>query len=493
MYRLEHGQMTIYDFVHPFGGSLNSENRWVKMSEFIPWSEFELKYAKKMPAMVGNVAKPFRMALGALLIQQIMKISDEETVQQITENIYLQFFVGLNEFSQKTPFDQSLMTHFRKRITIEMLNEINEEIYLRKKLGRDGKNNDDNIDNNGGSRDKAVSETEVAKKPENHGKILLDATCAPADVRYPTDLSLLNEARELLDTMIDHAHAPLVGIISRPRTQRRNSRKLALSILKKKNPGKNKIRAAIRKILECVKRNLRELEQIGGIAGAASLSGKQENQLEIIKTLYQQQQEMFNEKKHSVADRIVSIHQPHVRPIVRGKVAAKVEFGAKVEASLVNGYTFLDICSWDARNESITLKETVEKYCRLHGHYPEAILADQIYRTRDNRAFCKERSIRLSGPALGRPKAEEKNEQMKMAREDSAERNAIEGKFGEGKRKYGMNRIMARLKATSESVIGLQFLVMNLKHLLRVFCDLFWLRYFLLKNSNCRTPVLYST
>jgi len=66
------------------------------------------------------------MALGSLLIKERMRLSDEETVEQIKENPYLQYFIGLSEFQQKAPFDSSLMTHFRKRFDASIINQVNE-------------------------------------------------------------------------------------------------------------------------------------------------------------------------------------------------------------------------------------------------------------------------------------------------------------------------------------------------------------------------------
>ncbi len=135
---------------------------------------------------------------------------------------------------------------------------------------------------------------------------------------------------------------------------------------------------------------------------------------------------------------------------------------------MVNGYAFLERLSWDSFNEGVTLIESLEAYKRRFGCYPKAVLTDQIYRTRENRAFCKAHGIRLSGPALGRPvQGEEAAEQRRVAKQDASERNAIEGKFGEGKRKYGLGRIRACLAKTSETVIALQLLVMNLERRLR--------------------------
>ncbi|CAG7644656.1 IS5 family transposase ISPaen2 [Paenibacillus solanacearum] len=177
---------------------------------------------------------------------------------------------------------------------------------------------------------------------------------------------------------------------------------------------------------------------------------------------------MYVKLVHHVEDRIVSIHQPHIRPIVRGKAKAKVEFGAKVSVSMVQGFAFLERRQWDNFNEGITLIESVGKYKARFGVYPKEVMADQIYRNRENRAYCKERGIRLSGPPLERPSKQADTAEMKrIAKLDAGERNAIEGKFGEGKRKYGLNRIRA-LEQTSGAVIALQFLVMNLERRLRL-------------------------
>src|SRR5690625_403241 len=94
---------------------------------------------------------------------------------------------------------------------------------------------------------------------------------------------------------------------------------------------------------------------------------------------------MFKEERSSIEDRIVSISQPHVRLIIRGKATARVEFGAKLSVSMVDGYAFLDVLSWGSYHEGKHLQESVEKYKRRYGYYPEAVLADTIYRTRENR------------------------------------------------------------------------------------------------------------
>src|SRR5699024_1819863 len=115
------------------------------------------------------------------------------------------------------------------------------------------------------------------------------------------------------------------------------------------------------------------------------------------------------------------------------------------------------------------LKESVEKYKQRYGYYPEAVLADTIYRTRENRAYCKEHGIRLSGPRLGRPSKDKQitATQKRTERQDASERNEIEGKFGEGKRRYGLGLISACLQQTSETAISLSLLLMNIGKILR--------------------------
>src|SRR5690625_2457824 len=238
------------------------------------------------------------------------------------------------------------------------------------------------------------------------------------------------------------------------------------------------MRKAVGKQLGYVGRDLKAIENLKRNSSLSLLTKQEYRQLFVISELYRQQREMHDKRSKRINDRIVSISQPHVRPIVRGKAKAGTEFGAKTSISLVSGYALIEKLDWDNYNEGTTLQESAEKYKQRFGHYPEAILADQIYRNRENRRFCKEKGIRLSGPALGRPSKEKAQEQEQLAKLDAAERNAIEGKFGEGKRHYGMGLIFARLQQTSETVISIQLLVMNLERKLRLLFSYFLSRLF---------------
>jgi hypothetical protein len=234
-----------------------------------------------------------------------------------------------------------------------------------------------------------------------------------------------------------------------------------------KKPKFSKIRTAIGKQLRYIKRNLGHIDKM--IEEGASLSvltNYWHKCLIVIHTLYDQQLEMYEQRSHRCADRIVRISQPHVRPIVRGKASQRVEFGAKISASYVDGYMFLERFSWDAYNETVDLGPQAESFRQRFGHYPASIHADKIYQTRANRAWCKERNIRLSGKPLGRPREMTKEEKTQQ-RQDEKDRIPIEGKFGNLKRKGTLQRVMAKLAITSRTVVSIGLIALNLDQWLR--------------------------
>ena len=99
MYLFRHnGQLSIEEFYHPFGGQLDPDNRWVVMSGIIPWEKLEGQYAPQFNRTIGAPAKPFRMTLAALCIQQRLGLTDRDTVEIISECPYMQYFIGLSGY-----------------------------------------------------------------------------------------------------------------------------------------------------------------------------------------------------------------------------------------------------------------------------------------------------------------------------------------------------------------------------------------------------------
>ena len=461
-------QHSFLDFNQPMGLHMNPDNRWIKMADCIPWDKFEIKYAELFPSDIGNVAKPLRMALGALIIQTKFQYSDRELVEQLTENPYLQYFIGLPGYQEEAPFDASTLVLFRKRISAEMLMEANEYLLSHK--------DDDNNTppSSWGSDDNGSSKEDI-----NKGTLTLDATCAPANIRYPQDVSLLNEAREKLETIIyrfcKYSGLPL------PRRYKRRARKDYLAFAKSKKHSAKKIRKALRKQLSYVARDIRYLDEF--MSDGYAMTEKEIDLYLTIIMLYEQQKYMYDNKIHSVEHRIVSISQPWLRPIVRGKAKAPVEFGAKFDLSIDSeGYGRIEKISFEAYNESTCLIDAVERFKNRTGHYPKRVLADQIYRTRKNRNYCKDHGIRLSGPKLGRPCANAKIDK-KQEYQDNTDRIEVERTFSLSKRCYGMGCITTKLKETQLTSVALSVFVTNLfKIQKRILCALlhlfrFWDRY----------------
>lgn len=474
MYRNKYREQREFpDFYLPFSGHLDPENRWIALARLVPWQLVEEIYHAELCEDFGAPIVPARTALGALLVKERLGLTDRETVDAIQENPYLQFFIGLEEFTLDRPFDATLMVDFRKRFGEEGLQRISAAIALAaKQQATDVARADDPPPADNAPRSSASLAPEGAPIGANQGQLIIDATCAPADIRYPTDVSLLNEAREKTDEIIDELHTPLVGREPRPRTYRIKARHRFVAFIKHKQPARQKIRQAKKQQLGFLRRNLQHIDRLLDNPQAlpfTCLSRRLYKNLLVCREVYRQQWEMFENNSQRTDHRIVSISQPHVRPIKRGKAGRQTEFGAKLSLSVVDGFSFVDHLRWDNYNESLDLVEQIERYRHRFGVYPESVHVDKIYRTRANRAYCQAHGIRLSGPPLGRPPKHVAKADQRRAAADERVRNQVEGKFGQGKRRLGLGRVMAKLAETSTAQISLTFLLMNLERALALF------------------------
>lgn len=442
-------QLSFSGFETPFYNQLDPHNRWIVLNAQIPWDDLVSLYNKRNPAkQTGRPGLNPRILIGAVIIKHILNLDDRETVVQIKENMYLQYFLGFSSYIKEAPFDASLFVEIRKRLGQELIDEMNERILVlstKKTVKKEDKPQEDE-----------VGPADSNEQQQNKGEVIYDATACPQDIAYPTDLGLLNKAREITEAIIDELHKKNNGG-KKPRTYRQIARKAYLKVAQNKNPSKRVILKGIKSQLQYLRRNFKAIEKQLDNYQVFPLSYRMQRSYWIIQTLYEQQLWMFENHSHQVSDRIVSIHQPHVRPIVRGKSRSKTEFGSKIHLSMVDGYSFLDTISWEAFNEGSHLTEYVEKYKQRFGFYPAKVLADKLYCTRENRKWLKGKGIKLAAKPLGRPSAKAVENHV-----SPGERNPIEGKFGQAKNAYGMNRIKARLKGTSQTWIASIILVLNL-------------------------------
>ena len=446
-------QLSLSGFETPFTKELDPTNRWVVMEKQLDWDKLVGHYTKSLKNQkTGASSINPRVVIGSMIIKHHCKLSDEETVMQIQENMYMQYFLGFSSFNNERPFDSSLFVEFRKRLNIEDVQAMTESI-----AGIDSKTE--------------LSEVNLEDASLDHkGDLLVDATVCPQNITYPTDIDLLNTGREKLENMIDFLRQDLA--LKPPRIYKEKARKDYLKIAQSKKKSVKIIRKGIKKQLNYITRNLNFIHQYLDQYVIIPFSRSDYKDFMVIQTLHEQQKTMFTNQVHSVEDRIVSISQPHVRPMVRGKKAHNTEFGSKINVSLVNGYTFIEKLSWNAFNEGKDLIVCIQNYVRKFGCLPRRVLADQIYCNRENRRLLKEYGIALVAKALGRPSKE-----ATQNRVSPGERNPIEGKFGEAKTRYGLGKINAKLQNTSESWIAFTILVLNLANLTRrvLLCLYFWL------------------
>ena len=236
-------QIPLEGFILPFGGTLNAENRWVKLGKKIPWDELAKGYYKQMSAGRGRPAKNARIVIGAIIVKHKLNLSDEETVLQIQENPYLQYFIGFSRYQEEPPFAPNLFVEIRRWMGAEMFEAFEKAILAEIVKARKEKDPD------------------VKQEPPSHkGKLVIDATVAEQNIRFPTDLSLLNKSREISENLIDDLCCG--NRRKKPRTYRQQARKRYLALAKNKKPGKNLVRLGIRQQLQYLRRNLRHIDTI---------------------------------------------------------------------------------------------------------------------------------------------------------------------------------------------------------------------------------------
>lgn len=247
---------------------------------------------------------------------------------------------------------------------------------------------------------------EAKNELENKGKLKLDATVADQYITYPNDLGLLNKAREKTEKMIDILFEELREEMPvKPRTYRKVARSKYLSEAKKRQNNPKTLRRTIRYQLNCLDRNIQSINEMLDVLGTKQnpLKFRTMKDFWVIQLLNDQQRFMYDNKSNRCKDRIVSISQPHVRPIVRGKTGKKVEFGSKLGLVHMDGFVKAETLSWDAYNESADLIPHVEAYKELYGYYPELVQVDKIYGTNKNRKWCSKRNIRMTVSSKGKP------------------------------------------------------------------------------------------
>lgn len=473
-------QLTIDGFRSSLEG-LDKTNRWVWLGDHLPWAEYEKLYGQTLNNQTaGASGKPARMVIGAMIVKHITRLSDQDTIEMIQENPYMQYLCGLGEFTDQPIFDSSLFVDLRKRISADDINKMTEALLKREQQMKEEmrKHKEDEARDRGGEPPAAPAVDENAaaftdsKGREHKGVLKIDATCADAEVRYPVDVDIIDDGCRVMDRFIRRiCKADSIPV---PYTYYGKARNAYRYLVKMKKKGGKLVKDTIEQMLSCLHRDILTLIDLTAGEFRYRLDCLRKDQRRILDAtmkMYFQQEQMFRTGEHRCKDRIVSIFQPHVRPIVRGKASAKVEFGAKIGVSIVEGYNFIDHHSWDAYNEGADLQLQIDKYKERFGCLPATILADKIYMNRANRAILKDLEIKNYCKPLGRPPKEPPSpERQAMMAKAVGQRNEIECSFGTGKRVYQANDIRAKLPETAECWTGMCYFAKNVMKFFRELC-----------------------
>jgi len=414
----------------PYGGKLNSNNRWMKLHDIIPWEELENIY-KKYFSDVGRPGKDSQLVNGLMIVKHQKVVSDEETVKDFLENPYVQFFCGYDQFVTEKEIDSSTLTRMRKRLGVEYFKKFENEIL------------------------NLLKSRKIIKENEQQ----IDATVFPANVTHPTDTGLLEKVRVWLVEKILEIKKK-IKLKEAIRTYSWTARKVYLKFQKKRKKKAKEIHKAMKQLLQYVRRNKEQLKKLLEQSGdfVDDEIARIKEKLSDAEKIYRQQLEMFKKKTHSIENRIISFHKPHIRPIVRGKAGKDVEFGPKATVSLVDGYLFLDKFSTDAYNEGAVLSESLKLHEERFGKKPEIVIADKIYGNKKNREMLGDEKIKAAFVPLGRKSLLTKKIE-KWVKQKQRKRNQIEGFIGVSKVHRGLERLLYK---NEELNIRLGLIAMNL-------------------------------
>ena len=441
MYRKKDRQtLPLFPELFSLGGGLRADNRWLKLGRLIPWNQMEEVYRGYFSAYQGRPAKESRLICGLLVVKHMEGYSDERVVEEYLENPYIQAFCGEETFVVEGGIAPSLLSKMRKRLGEKFFRQLERDVLA------------------------------VLKRRQTirSGEHLLDATVIPANIEYPMDTKLLNRARLWVVKVIGVIRKRF-NVKEKVRTYCRKAQAAYVGFQKKRKKTKAMVRLMRGKMLRYLRRNVRQVEELLREYGKRLKRREREfirRRLEVVKVIYAQQREMWKKRLRTVGERIVSLHLPHIRPIVRGKEGKEVEFGPKALLSWVNGYCFLDKLGFEAFNEGVHLLGSLKKYKERFGRYPRCSTGDGIFGNRENRAKLKDLKILDGYKALGKAARDKVNKQWFRAKQ-RLRGSRMEGIIGHGKNHFGLDRILYRIKGGEEMWIRLALLAMNLSTALK--------------------------
>jgi IS5 family transposase len=388
-----------------------------RLHRSIPFKEIALKIPSPPYINSGRGRKPFLKVEGGLallVLKHYTGLSDEMLIDRLNTDWCMQYFCGLRLGLRRIK-DRNLVSWWRCYISRHLNIQQLQEALI-------------------GNWHPYMQQTHM---------LMMDATVYESNIRYPTDAKLLWESIVKVYALLLKKRKNLKLRSSRSNYQKHKRNYLNYQKSRKKSRRKDrKLRKQLLKYLGRLLQGIDHLQK----QHAFNYSNKETRLLKNIQTVFEQQQELLygsQEVKH----RIVSLHKPQVRPIIRGKEIKPVEFGAKVHKVQVDGLSFIEYLSYENFNEGTRLKQSVAFHQKHFGKCSQ-LAADAIYATNENRRYCTSMDIATSFKAKGRQgKMEDQKSTMRSAL-STARSTVLEGSFGNEKKHYLLDKVRAKTEAT---------------------------------------------
>lgn len=403
-----------------------------QLYQAIPFGELSKQVPAPARAISEKGCKPWFDVKGGIALQILKsyyRVSDAILIEQLNGNWQMQMFCGILLRQGEQIKDKDIVGRWRS--------------HLSKKL----------------DIDKLQLSCVQHWKPfmEHTHTGFCDATVYESYIEYPTDAKLLWKSCRDVYQMIKHKRKELKLRHTRINHEKRKIQ--YLSFAKRRKKGHRQSRKVCKLLLKYLVRLIEQLDELL-MQHKAVLSGYHHSRLTTIKKVKEQQWQLHFGKQATVPDRIVSLHKPYVRPIVRGKEVKPVEFGAKVNMLLVDGISFIEHLSYDAFNEGTRLQSTIHLQRRYFGACYQ-MGADAIYGTNENRRYCTQNHIaNCFKPKGNEGKLQEQKSQMRSIL-GKIRSTVMEGSFGNEKNHYQMNKIKAKTEGNEKIWIFFSLLTCN--------------------------------
>lgn len=429
-----------YSFTHDWFvvPDLDENHELIKIAKAIDWTSLSDKLAQFYCPDNGRPTKPARAKVGLLILKHLYRFSDDDLIDMLKRDIYAQYLCDISLKEAKDFINPSTLSKFRKQIGLEGVKLIEQE---------------------------AFRSLERAKLLKGR-KLVCDTTVVPSNIAYPTDISLLEKIRRKAVRYLDEARQ--FGT-QHFRTYKRIAKKVYIQYQKIRHHTIQSRRRAQKKILQFSRRNVSQLKEavkeISRTAGS-SLGNTQEKFLkeaagflDTASSIVTQQKDIY--KGLEVKERIVSIHKPHIRPMVRGKYPVEVEFGPKVLFNLKNNFLFLEDLQFNNVSDSQLLDTAIKGYKERFNSLPSQLTTDRGFWSPENYTLAKDYGItKIAMENKGKSsylKGKPFRERLRRLR------CGIEAKISLAKRKFGLDRIRYSIPQGEEIWIRLSLISMNLK------------------------------